>query len=190
MFSTHLIREIEPELLTWYSSNPSVARIETIITALAPGKHYQGTFYDQSAEFKVSVVEVKPAVAQPEPGTYINTLTVSLEACSQSKDNLYPRRHRARRKSTVYENSIVISETTILKTRSYLNNIPPVSEFPYTIVKGARVNGTIRLQKAHCERENNCFLHLPDTEERYFVSTLLQTGLSPLIFLSAAIFWW
>lgn len=182
MFSTHLIREIEPELLTWYSSNPSVARIENgIITALAPGESIiRGTFYDQSAEFKVSVVEVKPAVAQPEPGTYINTLTVSLEAgtprakITYTLDGTEPDE-----KSTVYENSIVISETTILKTRTYLDNIPgPVSEFPYTIVKGARVNGTIRLQKKPIVNGEKitAFFISQDTEERYFVSTFAANG--------------
>ncbi len=182
MFSARLIKEIEAELLTWYSSNPSVARIENgIITALAPGESIiRGTFYDQSAEFKVSVVEVKPAVAQPGPGTYINTVTVSLEAgtprakITYTLDGTEPDEE-----STVYENPIVIRETNILKTRTYLDNSAgPVSEFPYTIMEGARISGTIRLQERPLVNGEKitAFFISRDTEESYFVTSFAGNG--------------
>ena len=87
MFSSRIFREIQPELVTWHSSNPSVARVENgIITGLAPGESIiQGTFNGKSAEFKAVIVEVKPAVPHPGPGTYINTVEVSLQAGTGEK---------------------------------------------------------------------------------------------------------
>jgi len=151
MFSFSLLKEIDPEQVTWDSSDPSVAQVKNgVITGLTPGESIiRGTFHDKSAEFKVTVIEVKTAAPQPGPGTYINEVTVNLEPVTSGSKITYTLDGTdPDEKSTVYENPIVISETNILKTRIYVDNIPgPVSEYPYTVLEGARVAGTIQCQE-------------------------------------------
>ncbi|NLX90728.1 MAG: S8 family serine peptidase [Firmicutes bacterium] len=181
MFSSRILKEIQPELVTWHSSNPAVARVENgVITGLAPGESIiRGTFNDKSAEFKIAVVEIKPAVPHPDPGTYINTVEISLQAGSGEKITYTLDGTDPHEKSTVYERPIVIDKTSILKTRTYLGTIPgPVSEFSYIIKKGTRITGTIQLQgkpSLNGERISARFI-CRDTKEIFPVTSFAKDG--------------
>ena len=186
MFSSRILKEIQPELVTWHSSNPAVARVENgVITGLAPGESIiRGTFNDKSAEFKIAVVEIKPAVPHPDPGTYINTVEISLQAGSGEKITYTLDGTDPHEKSTVYERPIVIDKTSILKTRTYLGTIPgPVSEFSYIIKKEPVSPGQYSSGKPSLSGERiSAHFICRDTKEIFPVHLLPKTVLLTLTF--------
>ncbi|HHU76180.1 MAG TPA: S8 family serine peptidase [Firmicutes bacterium] len=182
IFSTHTLKDIAHEKITWHSTNPSIARIENgIVTGIAPGESIiRGTFYDKTEEFKITIVEVEGAYPQPPPGIYTNAVEVTLlpstpgTKITYTLDGADPDPN-----STAYQYPITIDQTSILKTRAYLDTIPgSILEFPYIIKKGAPVSGTIQLEGKFpsAARETTLNFFSPDTGENYLVTSLAQNG--------------
>lgn len=157
-FCDTVSRFVDPSLVEWHSSESTVARVENgKITAITAGEvEIRGQFAGREAQFVLEVIEVPSPLAVPSPGTYINEVTVSLEGevpglkFYYTLDGSEPDQY-----SPLYEAPLSITETTVLKTRAYLEDFPGATlTLPYTIEVGGTVSGSLQLQHRSFSKVN------------------------------------
>ncbi len=157
-FCDTVSRFVDPSLIHWHSSDSTVARVENgTITAIAAGEaEIRGQFAGQEGMFVLEVIEVPSPLAVPSPGTYINEVTVVLEVkvpglkIYYTLDGSEPDQN-----SPLYEKPLSVTETTVLKTRVYLEDFPGATiSLPYTIELGGTVSGSLQLQHRPFSNEN------------------------------------
>ncbi len=182
LFGTTHSRPLDPALLDWYSSNPAVAQVENgTVTAMAAGEtEIRGQFASRTAQFRLEVLEVPAPVAVPPPGTYINETTVKLEGEIPGTKIFYTLDgSEPDQNSTLYGRPLAITETSVLRARTYLEGIPgDIVTFPYTIAEGGTVSGSLQLQQHSFNIENmEAYIFCRAEGKRYNVALLDKEGI-------------
>lgn len=174
-------KPLDPDLLEWHSSDPEVATVdEGTVTALKAGKaEIRGEFSGRTAQIPLEIIEVPPPAADPAPDTYINEVAVELETAMPDTKIYYTLDgSEPDHDSYLYEKPISITETTVLKTRAYFEDIPgDLAVLPYTVKEGGTVNGSLQLQQRPFSKANVELYAVCQAEERrYKINTLDSSG--------------
>ena len=182
LFGTIHSRLLDPYLLLWHSSNPAVARVEngTVLALTAGVTEISGQFAGRTAQFRLEVIEVPAPVAVPAPGTFINETSVRLEEGLPGSKIYYTLDgSKPDQQSNLYEKPLSITETTVLKARTYLEGIPGATvTLAYTIVEGSTLSGSLQLQHRPFITEGiELYIICRTTGKRYNVALMDKEGL-------------
>ncbi|MDO9535910.1 MAG: S8 family serine peptidase [Bacillota bacterium] len=195
IFCTKLSREIDAEFLEWSSSDSSVATIQDgNVQGISPGSTViRGKFRGHTAEVKIEVIEIGFPAVQPDPGVYINTVSLQfLQTIPGSKIYFTLDGSEPNEQSHLYENTFVLDETKTVKARLYFSGIPgPVQTFNYTITEGSVVSGSLNIQGRSlpdhktsvsfiCNKEGHIF-HVPNFSPEGKFSIELPLGTYRLV---------
>lgn len=149
-FCSKVSRELDPELISWSSSEPSVVRVQNgMITGITPGEStIRGEFAGKKGEVKITVIDIPGPLASPPPGLYINEVKVNLESAVPGTRIYYTLDGTdPDEESELYIEPLIIQESKLVKARAYLEGIPgSLIALPYTIKDGAFVTGSLELQ--------------------------------------------
>ncbi len=180
-FSETHSRPLDPTLLDWHSSNTAVAQVENgMVTAIAAGEtEISGQFAGRTAQFRLEILEVPDPVAVPPPGTYINETTVKLEGEPGTKIFYTLDGSEPDQESTLYKEPLEITETTVLKARTYLDGIPgDTATFLYTIAEGSTVSGSLQLeQRSFTTEDMEAYIVCRTEGNRYNITLMDKEGL-------------